>query len=100
MFEALDDRRRTAYYQADNIAVNAEKKEDDVLADHFDTNKIQNGDWSQEDESDDKQPKRLPKWFQDKMGQVMRKRVLCHMQTTKAQISAQYDQHLCCSLLR
>ena len=37
------------------------------------------------------------------MGQVMRKCILCHMRTTKAQISLrvpQSDQHFCCSLLR
>ena len=33
------------------------------------------------------------------MGQVIQKCVLCHMRTTKVQIS-QSDQHLCCSLLR
>ena len=45
-------------------------------------------------------------YLQDYLGQVMWKRVLCHMQTTKVQISLrirtgmQSDQHLCCSLLR
>ena len=35
------------------------------------------------------------------MSRAMRKCVLCHMRTTKAQImDAQADQRLCCSLLR
>ena len=41
--------------------------------------------------------------FTCNLGQVMRKCVLCHMQTTKCRsvcASAQSDQHLCCSLLR
>ena len=67
MCEALDDhegsvstggRLITNFRFADDIVVNAEEEEAGVLIDRLDKNhnKVQNGDWSKQDKSDDKQP--------------------------------------------
>ena len=67
MCEALDDhegsvstggRLITNFRFADDIVVNAEEEQAGVLIDRLDKNyhKVQNGDWSKQDKSDDKQP--------------------------------------------
>ena len=83
MCEALDDhegsvsiggRLITNFRFADDIVVNAEKeKEAGILIDRLDrTTTVQNGDWSRQDKSDDKQPKWLPKRDQDKRSEARR----------------------------
>ena len=65
----------TNFRFADDIVVNAEEEEEaGVLVDRLDrtTTKIQNGDRSRQEKSDDKQPKWLPKKDQDKRPEARR----------------------------
>ena len=82
MCEALDDHENsvsiggrfiTNFRFADDIAVNAEEEEEaGVLVDRVDriTIMYKNGGRSRQDQSDDKQPKWLPKRDQDKSGKL------------------------------
>ena len=80
MCEALDDhegsvsiggRLITNFRFAADIVINAEEEEKaGVLVDRLD--KVQNGDRSSQDKSNDKQPKWLPKRDQDKRSEARR----------------------------
>ena len=85
MCEALDDHEGsvsiggwliTSFRFADDIVINAEEEEEaGVLIDRLDTtnhHKVQNGDRSRQDRSDDKQPQWLPKRDQDKRSEARR----------------------------
>ena len=81
--EALDDHKGsvsiegrliTNFRLADDIVVNADEEgETGVLVDRssrYNRHKVQNGDWSRQDESDDKQPKWLPERDQYKRSET------------------------------